>query len=209
MNLTENSLVEWANFQAAQQHTNNRKWWVNLETGEPLDRNKGEMIALIHSEISEAWQGLLQYDGKLHAYNGAQVEIIDALIRIFDFMGGFGITLSEPEADYSMVCSESFDPISFMFNECHSATSELLELYRKNPDQHLIQVGFHKLIQYLVQLFDEITIAIDDNDIVEFESQEPFPLHTLDEVLEAKAQFNLNRADHSLEHRKSEGGKKF
>jgi hypothetical protein len=32
-------------------------WHTNLETGGLLEKNKGEMIALIHSEISEAMEG--------------------------------------------------------------------------------------------------------------------------------------------------------
>ncbi len=39
---------------AAIVHEANSKWWHDLETGERLDRNKGEMIALMHSELSEA-----------------------------------------------------------------------------------------------------------------------------------------------------------
>ena len=34
--------------------TQNEKWWRDIETGEPLERNVGELIALAHSELSEA-----------------------------------------------------------------------------------------------------------------------------------------------------------
>jgi len=33
-------------------------WWNDVETGEPLERNKGELLCLIHSEISEAMEGV-------------------------------------------------------------------------------------------------------------------------------------------------------
>jgi len=42
---------------AAQCHKANAKWWQNIETGEPIRRNKGELIALMHSELSECLEG--------------------------------------------------------------------------------------------------------------------------------------------------------
>ncbi len=32
-------------------------WWTNLHTGEPLERNHGEMFMLMVSEIAEAMEG--------------------------------------------------------------------------------------------------------------------------------------------------------
>jgi len=68
-------------------------WWTNLETGEPLERNKGEMIALIHSEISEALEGVRKdiMDDKLPHRRAEEVELADTLIRIFDYAGGFNL----------------------------------------------------------------------------------------------------------------------
>lgn len=39
-------------------HELNRKWWVDLETGEPKERNVGEMLMLVVSEIAEAMEGI-------------------------------------------------------------------------------------------------------------------------------------------------------
>ena len=33
-------------------------WWHDLHTGEPLNRNKAESIALMHSELSEMLEGV-------------------------------------------------------------------------------------------------------------------------------------------------------
>ena len=70
-------------------HARNRKWWVNLETGAPLDRNVGEMIALCHSELSEALEGHRKriMDDKLPHRPNFRVELIDAVIRLLDLLG--------------------------------------------------------------------------------------------------------------------------
>ena len=76
-------------------HAANEKWWVDLETGEPLERNKGELLALIHSEISEALEGERKnlMDDHLPHRKMAEVELADAVIRILDYAGGFGYDL--------------------------------------------------------------------------------------------------------------------
>lgn len=67
-------------------------WHTNLETGELLNRNKGEMIALIHSEISEAMEGERKnlMDDHLPHRPMAEVEMADAVIRIMDYCGRWG-----------------------------------------------------------------------------------------------------------------------
>ena len=67
-------------------------WHTNLETGELLERNKGEMIALIHSEISEAMEGERKglMDDHLPNRPMAEVEMADAIIRIMDYCGRWG-----------------------------------------------------------------------------------------------------------------------
>ena len=76
-------------------HEANKKWWSDIETGEPIKRNKGELLALIHSEISEALEGERKdlMDDKLPHRKMAEVELVDALIRILDYAAGFGYDL--------------------------------------------------------------------------------------------------------------------
>jgi len=76
-------------------HEANAKWWQNIETGERIERNKGELLCLIHSEISEAMEGERKglMDDKLPHRKMAEVELVDAMIRIFDYAGAFGYDL--------------------------------------------------------------------------------------------------------------------
>ena len=62
-------------------------WYTNPVTGEELGtRNFGEVVALMHSELSEALEadrkGLM--DDKLPHRDGVEVEFADCIIRIFD-----------------------------------------------------------------------------------------------------------------------------
>lgn len=64
-------------------------WYHNPATGEPIERNVGEMLALIHSEISEALEGHRKNanDTHLPGRKMIEVELADALIRICDLAG--------------------------------------------------------------------------------------------------------------------------
>ncbi len=70
-------------------------WWHDLVTGEPLDRNPGELIALCHSELSEALEGVRKsmMDDHLPHRKMEEVEMADCVIRIADYCGGRGLDL--------------------------------------------------------------------------------------------------------------------
>lgn len=65
------------------------KWYYNLTTGERLFLNHGERFALMHSELSEAFEGVRKdkMDDHIPTRKGVEVELADALIRIFDYCG--------------------------------------------------------------------------------------------------------------------------
>jgi hypothetical protein len=64
----------------------NERWWRDLYTGEPIERNIGELLCLMHSEISEAMEGHRKnlMDDKLPHRKMFEVELADLVIRVLD-----------------------------------------------------------------------------------------------------------------------------
>jgi len=71
-------------------------WYTDLKTGKPIKRNFGEVIALIHSEVSEALEGWRKdlMDDHLPNRKMVEVELADAVIRIFDAAGAEGLDIA-------------------------------------------------------------------------------------------------------------------
>ena len=59
-------------------------WWDDL-------RNDGELIALMHSELSEALEAMRNHAGK----DALAEELADCCIRIFDYCGSRKINLEK------------------------------------------------------------------------------------------------------------------
>lgn len=61
-------------------------WYTDLKTGQPIERNFGEVIALMHSELSEALEAWRKssIDDHLPNRSGIEVELADCIIRILD-----------------------------------------------------------------------------------------------------------------------------
>lgn len=80
---------------AVESHTDNIQWWKDIRTGLTLERNKGELLMLMVSEIAEAMEGERKglMDDKLPHRKMAEVELADTLIRIFDYAGAYGYDL--------------------------------------------------------------------------------------------------------------------
>jgi NTP pyrophosphatase (non-canonical NTP hydrolase) len=86
---------------AAMVREQNKNWWVNITTGEPLERNVGELLALVHSEVSEALEGHRKnlMDDHLPHRKMFEVELADVMIRVFDIAGGLGLDIGGAVAE--------------------------------------------------------------------------------------------------------------
>jgi hypothetical protein len=60
-------------------------------------RNKGEMIALMHSELSEMLEGVRKPGPDTHCpeFSSEVIEAADTIIRIFDYCAGFDLPLAD------------------------------------------------------------------------------------------------------------------
>lgn len=66
-------------------------WWKN-------ERNQGELIALMHSELSEALEALRHgnpSDDKIPEFTGVEAELADVVIRIMDVARAFEYNIAE------------------------------------------------------------------------------------------------------------------
>jgi hypothetical protein len=74
-------------------HEANKNWWIDIDTFKPINRNVGELIALMHSELSEMLEGVrknLQSE-KIPGFTSEEEEWADSIIRHFDYAAGRGI----------------------------------------------------------------------------------------------------------------------
>lgn len=176
----------------------NAGWWHNPETLAPAARPVPELLALIHSELSEAYYGLCTggADDKLPQYKMMPVEYADALIRALDLMGGYNMPVVCPPESYLTEFDSQFEnPDCFLddsdtINTAHFLVSQCLEAYRKNetlPD------GSPALPARLV-FFINFMLYTDSR---------------LPEIVAAKLDFNDQREDHKIENRAKADGKKI
>lgn len=89
------------NVLARECHATNQQWWHDPVTGERLNRNKAEMLFLMVSEICEAGEGERKslMDDHLPHRKAVEVELADALIRLFDYAGAYGLDLDGAVAE--------------------------------------------------------------------------------------------------------------
>lgn len=76
-------------------------FYRDINTGLPIDRNKGELIALMHSELSEMLEGVRKntFDSHLPTRRSEEVELADLIIRALDYAAWRGLDLQGAIAD--------------------------------------------------------------------------------------------------------------
>lgn len=176
--------------ESARVHELNKKWWRDLKTGTPIQRNKGEQGMLIVSELSEAMEGARKdlMDDHLPHRTMEEVEIADTLIRCLDYRyGHFG---PHPFKHQPMV------PV-----EGDGNVGERLMMITSN-------VVYMTLAAYGIKAHTEELFWLDAAINTLFWYAQWRNLDLLGAFAE-KNEYNKTRADHQPAARLEEGGKKW
>lgn len=155
------------------------------------------LLALINSELYEALEGYRKNlkDDHLPQYDNFAVEMADVLIRLYDLMGYQNI---EYQSNFSL--SEQ---------ELEDLKEELIQTY--DGEENLVPV-FIMMMTLLVMEIEtkkfemSYTIFVDQ---VHYFMKNVFGYSNFEEIIQAKLEYNKQRADHKLENRKKENGKRF
>lgn len=168
-------------------HQIHEKWWIDLNTGERLERNKYELLALVLSEISEALEGERKdlMDDHLPHRKMAEVEMADAAIRLFDYIGGFGYEISTNN-DTVFLLGNANNKGETLFWISETITRIGNAELGGYPCPTLLSLAFEMIECYCKKFGYDLWGAIED-----------------------KLAYNQKRADHKHENRIKEGGKKF
>lgn len=176
-------------------------WWSDLQTGQRIERNVGELLMLVVSEAAEAAEGV-EYglkDDKLPDLPMMQVELADMAIRLFDIGGGldldFGGALLEPSLAAVDVFADHYTDLECLMSLVRLVASAM-EGHRKNKSDPL--APRRKQI--------EVRLALVLRGIWELATRCSYDM---DSTIERKRAFNRVRADHQVENRRAAGGKRY
>lgn len=174
---------------AVQVHHANAKWWKDLETGAPLNRNVGELLMLTVSELAEAMEGHRKNlaDDKLPHRSMIEVELADAVIRLLDICGGLHLPVEDleirPEA-LSANVAENLLAITCVLTHAY-------QTYLFEPNN---RIGFTYYIEEAIQTIEMLAEHLQLDVWAAYEE---------------KMAYNSVRFDHSVEGRKLAEGKKY
>jgi hypothetical protein len=166
-------------------HAANEKWWTDLETGKPKQRNVGEMLMLMVSELAEAMEGDRKdlMDDKLPHRKMLEVELADALIRGLDLAGHRVKDISHFRL---MTVGVSIQFTTNAAENLFLLTRSLVRLWPNADDAMIWSIWFHNLFAFA-------------------------GVHKLDlwGAYMEKMDYNKTRADHQRDARLAAGGKKY
>lgn len=169
-------------------------WWSDLTTGERIERNVGELLMLVVTELSEAADGLAGnlMDDKLPHRQMIEVELADTAIRIFDLGGGLDLNIDKRFVNMGPTVLHGLYAI------CHTPNDYLLTIIG-----HVSGAMEHHRKTRPEEMGRSLAIALHGIFIL----GELLELDVMGAVAE-KRLFNKTRQDHSREARLAADGKK-
>lgn len=163
-------------------HANNvaKGFWPEVDKE---SRNFGELLALIHAEITETYDAATSpcRDEKLPLYTAFEVELADVLIRLLDAHAVFG---PERVGKYFLNFPETcqFASVEEHLMSIHRIVSQTLEAHRKSKKHHDNSPMYGVLLDRAIQRVLLISELYVDR-----------RLHTITDVAEEKVAFNTTR----------------
>lgn len=178
-------------YEAARVHEANKKWWHDLDTGERLDRNVGEMCMLMASELAEAMEGARKdlMDEHLPEFTSEEVEIADTVIRAMDYLAGRNLPFIRDAFIIIEPIPEDTNTGELLLTLVEGVTLIAKIAYMDSPaadEGYVVSAFIAKCFIYAHHR--KLRLA---------------------QAYEAKMAYNAVRADHQLEHRKGVYGKKW
>jgi hypothetical protein len=181
-------------------------WWTSTKDVPAINfgdnlvgiRNIPEMLCLMHSEVTEAWQGckLNAVDDKLPHRLMLEVELADALIRMFDLLGSMNVdfehVVSVVNQEFKIESTLAY-PGDIMC-DLHDYIDRAMEGHRKNKVR---EDGIRVLDAELANFYICVMIIAEYNGL------------DIMAAIDEKRKFNASRPDHKIENRLKEGGKQF
>lgn len=181
-------MIDWSQL-ATEIHADNIRagWWKVDEDGLTIPRNVGELLCLIHSEVSEALHGSNGWimDDHLPHRKMAEVELADVAIRVCDMLG-FYTNGDLPNSAWGTLYPRAWD--KWML-DMHSQIDKAMEHFRKG------RVLFG--CEVLVFLLEMCEAAAENYN------------YDLTSAIAEKRAYNAQRVDHKPAARAAQGGKAF
>ena len=173
----------------------NAGWWTDVNTKQPLPTEMSKRCNLIHSELSEAMEADRKdlKDDKLIHRPGVEVELGDALIRVFDLAGHLKYDL---EDDFHSLATHPLefyvgddfqDQLAAIHADVNVAWASFVLNNGNSPDTRL---ALMTAIGRILNLGEFLDIDI--------------PGATAEKYV-----FNRTRPDHKIENRLGGNGKKY
>lgn len=177
------------NAEAERVHIANEKWWVDINTGERLNRDKNEQAMLVISELAEALEGYRKnlMDNHLPQYRMERVEIIDCFIRMLDWRHGHGCREPFNYTEYESVGPSDLSVGGTLFGISRNVT---------------------KMVHIPTGVIEWYTTDWIINSLFWYACWQGWT-NQFYEIYNAKMDYNATRVDHSIEHRLSAHGKKI